>query len=30
MSGPLTAFIEEPHQDTLSLMTELQDYLSEV
>jgi hypothetical protein len=30
MSGPLTAFIEESYQDTLSLMTELRDYLSEV
>jgi len=30
MSGPLTAFIEEPYQDTLSLMTELRDYLSDV
>lgn len=30
MSGPLTAFIEESYQDTLSLMTELRDYLSDV
>lgn len=30
MSGPLTAFIEDSYQDTLSLMTELRDYLSEV
>ena len=30
MSGPLTAFIEESYQDTLSLMTELRDYLAEV
>lgn len=30
MSGPLTAFIEECYQDTLSLMTELRDYLSDV
>ena len=29
MSGPLTAFIEEAYQDTLSLMTELRDYLAE-
>jgi len=29
MAGPLTAFIEESYQDTLSLMTELRDYLSE-
>tara|TARA_R110000868_G_scaffold1554_3_gene12480 strand:- start:43052 stop:43456 length:405 start_codon:yes stop_codon:yes gene_type:complete len=30
MSGPLSAFIEESYQDTLSLMTELRDYLTEV
>ena len=30
MSGPLTAFIEDAYQDTLSLMTELRDFLSEV
>ncbi len=30
MSGPLTAFIEDCYQDTLSLMTELRDYLSGV
>lgn len=30
MSGPLTAFIEDCYQDTLSLMTELRDYLSDV
>jgi regulator of CtrA degradation len=30
MSGPLTAFIEDSYQDTLSLMTELRDYLSDV
>ena len=29
MSGPLTAFIEEAYQDTLSLMTDLRDYLTE-
>lgn len=30
MSGPMTAFIEEAYQDTLSLMTELRDFLAEV
>lgn len=30
MSGPLTAFIEDCYQDTLSLMTELRDYLTDV
>ncbi|MFT5486002.1 MAG: hypothetical protein ACI9JL_001646 [Paracoccaceae bacterium] len=30
MSGPLTAFIEDSYQDTLSLMTELRDFLAEV
>ncbi len=30
MSGPLSAFIEESYQDTLSLMTELRDYLTEI
>ena len=30
MSGPLTAFIEDAYQDTLSLMTELRDFLAEV
>ena len=30
MSGPMTAFIEESYQDTLSLMTELRDFLAEV
>lgn len=30
MTGPLTAFIEDAYQDTLSLMTELRDFLAEV
>ncbi len=30
MSGPMTAFIEDAYQDTLSLMTELRDFLAEV
>lgn len=30
MSGPMTAFIEEAYQDTLSLITELRDFLAEV
>jgi len=30
MSGPLAAFIEDAYQDTLSLMTELRDFLAEV
>lgn len=30
MSGPLTAFVEDSYQDTLSLMTELRDFLAEV
>ena len=30
MSGPMTAFIEDSYQDTLSLMTELRDYLTEI
>lgn len=30
MSGPLTAFIEDAYQDTLSLMTELRDFLAGV
>lgn len=30
MSGPMTAFIEDAYQDTLSLMTELRDFLVEV
>lgn len=30
MTGPLSAFIEESYQDTLSLMTELRDFLAEV
>ena len=28
MAGPLHAFVEESYQDTLSLMTELRDYLT--
>ena len=30
MTGPMTAFIEDSYQDTLSLMTELRDYLTEI
>jgi len=30
MTGPMTAFIEESYQDTLTLMTELRDYLSAI
>jgi len=30
MSGPMTAFTEDAYQDTLSLMTELRDFLAEV
>jgi hypothetical protein len=30
MTGPLSAFIEDAYQDTLSLMTELRDFLVEV
>ena len=30
MSGPMTAFIEDAYPDTLSLMTELRDFLAEV
>lgn len=30
MTGPLTAFIEDAYQDTLSLMTDLRDFLAEV
>ncbi|MGB0630786.1 MAG: DUF1465 family protein [Alphaproteobacteria bacterium] len=30
MTGPMTAFIEESYQETLSLMTELRDYLTEI
>ena len=30
MTGPMTAFIEGSYQDTLSLMTELRDYLAEI
>jgi len=30
MTGPMTTFIEESYQDTLTLMTELRDYLSAI
>ena len=30
MTGPLSAFVEDAYQDTLSLMTELRDFLVEV
>ena len=30
MTGPMTAFIEGSYQDTMSLMTELRDYLAEI
>jgi hypothetical protein len=30
ISGPLAAFIEDAYQETLSLMTELRDFLAEV
>lgn len=30
MSGPLAAFIDESYDDTLSLMTELRDYLTQI
>lgn len=30
MTGPLSAFVEDAYQDTLSLMTELRDFLAEV
>ena len=30
MTGPLSAFIEDAYQDTLSLMTESRDFLVEV
>lgn len=30
MAGPLNAFIEDSYQETLTLMTELRDYLTEV
>ncbi len=30
MAGPLNAFIEDSYQETLTLMTELRDYLTEI
>lgn len=30
MAGPLTAFIEDSYQETLALMTELRDYLTDL
>ena len=30
MEGPLNAFIEDSYQETLTLMTELRDYLTEI